>query len=129
MKTLICIVLLLGVFVTSSYSWRIKRDVYILQPFIDECQRDFNVTTEELHSDTPLPKDKKCFHLCVITKIGLMDIKGGIHFDEFKKRMSHQMTHEGLEIIEKCADVKKEEACLTAEAICRCFHGKKEPVK
>lgn len=96
-----------------------------MKPVIEECKKEFQVTEEQLNSQDPLPKDKKCFHLCVAQKVGFMDKDANLQMESFKKNMGAALAPEMMASVEKCATtLKKDEPCLMAEQMCRCVHEK-----
>lgn len=93
-----------------------------MKPMIAECQKEFGITDEEMQKHAELPKDKKCFHFCLAKKIGYMDKDGNVLLDAFKKTMGPKLAPDMLAAVDKCSDIKKDDPCLTAEAVCACVH-------
>jgi len=108
-----------------------KLDASVSKALVEGCMKENGVTQqdiEDLQSGKVKPEDAKdnvkCSTQCILVKSGFMDSTGKLLTDKVRAHYANTKFSDAVEKdLEKCSQVKGENACDTAFKILGCFQG------
>lgn len=95
-----------------------------MSKYVEECEKQFNLESFKLNDTDSVPRKKKCIFQCLAEKLDLMNEKGDLNVEAFKKKMQNVKDDENAKkyivAIDKCTSETFSNPCDTAEFIYNC---------